>query len=245
MVPRPTRLGRAVFGYRRDHVRQFLLERDSLINEAETEIRTLRRREEEARAESAVLRQTLVQKEMELSVQVEASRTTPEMPTPVLSLEYVREEAYRIMEAAEEGTGRIIRHAREMLDQQLEEQCRKEAEIAEKMEGLASLQESAGMLEGLARETRVLIREVPDRLREALGPLDGVVIRLDDQLEELDQVIPVPEVPAMATESPSPNGSVEAEAIVHIPDEGEATLYETSPPMPPAPLDDPPPRVST
>jgi hypothetical protein len=242
MVPRPTRLGRAVFGYRRDHVRQFLLERDSLITEAETEIRTLRTREEEARAESAVLRQTLVQKEMELSVQVEASRTTPEMPTPVLSLEYVREEAYRIMEAAEEGTGRIIRHAREMLDQQLEEQCRKEAEIAEKMEGLASLQESAGMLEGLARETRVLIREVPDRLREALGPLDGVVIRLDDQVE---QFVRSPEVPAMATESPSPNGSIEAESVVHIPDEGEATLYETSPPMPPAPLDDPPPRVST
>jgi hypothetical protein len=242
MVPRPTRLGRAVFGYRRDHVRQFLLERDSLINEAETEIRTLRRREEEARAESAVLRQTLVQKEMELSVQVEASRTTPEMPTPVLSLEYVREEAYRIMEAAEEGTGRIIRHAREMLDRQLEEQCRKEAEIAEKMEGLASLQESAGMLEGLARETRVLIREVPDRLREALVPLDGVVIRLDDQVE---QFVRSPEVPAMATESPSPNGSIEAESVVHIPDRGEATPYDSSLAAPPAPLDDPAPRVST
>ena len=98
------------------------------------------------------------------------------------------------------------------------------------------------MLEGLARETRVLIREVPDRLREALVPLDGVVIRLDDQVE---QFVRSPEVPAMAAESRSPNGSVEAEAIVHIPDEGEAALYETSPPMPPAPLDDPPPRVST
>jgi hypothetical protein len=242
MAPRPTRLGRAVFGYRRDHVRQFLLERDSLITEAETEIRTLRTREEEARAESAVLRQTLVQKEMELSVQAEASRTTPEMPTPDLSLEYVREEAYRIMEAAEEGTGRIIRHAREMLDRQLEEQCRKEAEIAQKMDGLASLQESASMLEGLARETRVLIREVPDRLREALVPLDGVVIRLDDQVE---QFVRSPEVPAMATESPSPNGSIEAESVVHIPDRGEATPYDSSLAAPPAPLDDPAPRVST
>jgi hypothetical protein len=245
MAPRPTRLGRAVFGYRRDHVRQFLLERDSLITEAETEIRTLRRREEEARAESAVLRQTLVQKEMELSVQAEASRTTPEMPTPDLSLEFVREEAYRIMEAAEEGTGRIIRHARDLLDRQLEEQSRKEAAIAEKIENLASMRESAGLLEGLARETRLLIREVPDRLREALGPLDGVVIRLDDQLEELDQVLPVPEVPAMAAESPSPNGSIKAESVVHIPDRGEATPYDSSLAAPPAPLDDPAPRVST
>src|SRR5206468_350902 len=158
------------------HVRQFLLERDSLITEAETEIRALRTTEEEARAESAALRQALVQKELELSVQAEASRTTPEIPAVDLSLEYVREEAHRIMEAAEEGTGRIIRQAKEMLDRRLEDQCRREAEIAEKMERLGSLQESADMLEGLARETRVLIREVPDRLREALVPLDGVVI---------------------------------------------------------------------
>jgi hypothetical protein len=68
------------------------------------------------------------------------------------------------------------------------------------------------------------------------------VIRLDDQVE---QFVRSPEVPAMATESPSPNGSIEAESVVHIPDRGEATPYDSSLAAPPAPLDDPAPRVST
>jgi hypothetical protein len=242
MVARPTRLGRVLFGYRPSHVRQFLLERDRLINETEKQIYTVRTREEEARAEIASLRQALATKEGECRALTEAANAVPHEPIVDLSLEYIREEIHRMMAAAEEGTGRILQRAQEAIDRQLAEQCRKEDEIAAKMEDLASRQESAGMFKGLARQTRILVREVPDRLREALGPLEGIVVTLD---EKLDRFLQPPEVPTRVADSASPNGAMKPEVVVHIPDEGESRGYGPISPVPPVPIDDPAPRVTS
>ena len=235
MVPRPTRLGRTLFGYRPNHVREFLLERDRLINESESQIHAARRSENEARTEIVALRRALAEREQEVTSLTESARSAPPGSTVDLSFEYVREEAHHIMEAAEEGTRRIIQRATEELDRQMEEHRRKEDEIDAKMETLIALQESTDALVGLVKETRIRIREVPDRLRDALGPLDGIVIGLD---ERLDHVLHLSEARRKDFAYPeSPNGSLGSEPIVLIPDEGEASLYEPAFPAPPVPVE--------
>ena len=117
----------------------------------------------------------------------------------------------------------------------MEIQARKEEDIAAQTERLTTLRESTGELLGLVGETRVRIREVPDLLREALSPLDGTVIGLD---ERLDRVLRRSEALVDATHGASPNGSSGAETVVHIPDDGEASLYEPAAPAPPVPVDE-------
>jgi cell division septum initiation protein DivIVA len=234
MVPRPTRLGRTLFGYRPSHVREFLLERDRLINESESQIHAVRQSEAEARAEIAALRQELAAPDRESASLRQTTDEPPPAPPPDLPLEFVREEAHRIMEATEEGTRRIIQRATDELDRRMEVHTRKEEEIATKIEILNALQASTDEVLGLVRETRIRIHEVPDRLRQALGPLDGIAIGLE---EKLDDVIHRSESQKGGAYAVSPNGSAGAEPVVHIPDDGEASLYEPAVPAPPVPFE--------
>ncbi len=240
MTVRPTRLGRTLFGYRPTHVRQFLLERDGLISQVEKQIQSARNSEADARAELATLRQALAQKDSELALVREAAEASPDGPSNDLSVEYLREEAHRIMEVTEEATRRIIHRTKENLDLQLERHQRLQGEIAAEMATLMVWRESAETLGDLASETRILIREVPNRLREALGPLDGAVISFD---EKLDQLSHLPEPRSPRTTAPDRNGWIQSESLVEIADQGSETFYMPATPVPSAPTGDPPPRI--
>jgi chromosome segregation ATPase len=267
MTPHPERLGRTLLGYRPEHVRQFILERDALITQAEKRIAAAESQEVQARAESAALRDRLVALNREVAelrtaqarAQEEAqaqadAATEPVEESPPVSLDYLREESHRIMEATELATRRIIEHAMESLDRQLEKSVQVKAELDAEMELLAAWREAAGTLQGLMGDTRVLIRDVPDRLREALVPLDGAVISLDERLAQLAELPRRRPIDAIGNGAPTTDGhaglgsgptegAVEADGeVIRLEDEGEAS-YAPFAPAPPVPTGDPPPRA--
>jgi hypothetical protein len=144
------------------------------------------------------------------------------------------------MEAAEDTTRRILQRGRESLDRQLEELIRTRTEIAAEIEDLMTWREAAGALHGLTEDTRILIREVPGRLRDALVPLDSAVIKLD---ETLDQVSDLPD-PRRLASAPDPDGSGESGPLVTMDDDGSTVSYTpTGGSPPPMPAGHPPPRA--
>ncbi len=249
MTPHPTRLGRALFGYRPTHVRQFLLERDIWIRDADKRIQAARAKEEEAQTELATrkedlaeregqlatLREQLAQRDKELatlseqldnrdaehSASTDAEQLPPDGGGNDLSVEYLREEARRIMGATEEATRRIIERGKEGLDRQVETRRRIQAEIAAEMAALRAWRESADAVRGLARKTRNVISEVPDKLRAALGSLDGMVMNLDEKLDQLGEL---PEPPPTVAAESGPDGSSDRDSVMEVHDE-ERVVY--------------------
>jgi len=194
--------------------------KDELTNR-EREVATLREQLAQRDKELATLSEQLDNRDAEHSASTDAEQLPPDGGGNDLSVEYLREEARRIMGATEEATRRIIERGKEGLDRQVETRRRIQAEIAAEMAALRAWRESADAVRGLARKTRNVISEVPDKLRAALGSLDGMVMNLDEKLDQLGEL---PEPPPTVAAESGPDGSSDRDSVMEVHDE-ERVVY--------------------
>jgi chromosome segregation ATPase len=162
--------------------------REALRRESE-QVASLREDLQRDSGDLAALRDTLVRKDEELAALQAATHAASTVQQPNdLSLDYVWDQAGRVIERAEEATRRILHRANETLNRQLEELAQTRASIATEMEELAGWRESARALRDATKGARLAIGEVPSRFRDALDPIQRSMTELHEQLEHLESM---------------------------------------------------------
>lgn len=183
-------LRRRLLGYDPSAVEQLLADRDAMITAV-----ALRAKEAEARAEElerelakrdeemAAIRQRVEQLADDVWAALEERTRAPEVSPPPAPMGFVSEELSRVVRAAEESAGAIIRRAWEATREQIAQVERLWSEVQEEVVRFAAWrQQVEPMIESVReniREANVRIAAVPQRILEAVRPAVEAMAAVD------------------------------------------------------------------
>jgi chromosome segregation ATPase len=191
--PKP-RLRRGLLGIRRRDVW-------TLLDDREEELGRIRDRADSAGAESSALREQIASLEAKLDQAHHELTMLRELdPRPMEGdgstakfcdcppSDSLLEEMTRAVVTTEEATQRILHHARDTLMKEIEAaqalRQRAKSEISEAGAWRRYWGPILKAFQSTVKETASIIEDVPDRVREALGPLTAAAAALDEDLRQ-------------------------------------------------------------